>query len=242
MNPSSNVAEPPVSPAPVASGLPAGSRLVIALLGMSLALGGSLVLWVGYGEKPENLIKRGSSRLPVLGEMPDFEFESAAGGTVSRDSLLGRVWIANFVFTSCGGTCPVMSQNMSALSSELGRDPAAREAVRYVSFTVDPERDTPQALSSYAERFEADADRWFFARSTYEATQSFAREAFRLMVDKNAEDGVEPIVHSQSFVLIDAEGRIRGYYDGTNGAATKGLVADAKALVHERGEAAEKSR
>lgn len=217
---------PSLETAPPPAGLVkgAGTRLVIAVLGMGLALTCLFVLRTRTGSVPDTLVKQGDSRLPVLGDVPEFSFPEASGSVVSRESLLGRVWVADFVFTSCGGTCPVMSANMGELHRRIGLDPGLRDRVRFVSFSLDPERDTPDALESHAARFQADRSRWFFARGEFEAIQKFALEGFKLGVHEGVADSVEPIVHSQSFVLIDAEGRIRGYFDGTNGAVMNKLA------------------
>ena len=119
----------------------------------------------------------------------------------------GKMWVADSIFTSGAGTCPLMSQKMAALQ----RSCRPQLQFRLVSFSVNPEYDTPEVLSAYGRQFGAVADRWTFLTGTPEDIQDVAVNGFRLGSVE------EPIYHSTVFTLVDGRGRIRGYYDSNDG-------------------------
>jgi protein SCO1/2 len=163
----------------------------------------------------------------VITSVPDFSLVDRCGETVSRATLEGSVWVADFSFTSCGGACPTMTGQLSALQETLPED------VRLVSFTVDPATDTPMVLASYADRYEAKEGRWFFLTGAKEDIYTLAREGFLLTVDDTLGTEVEPIAHSTRFALIDREGQIRAYYDGTDPEEVARIDLDARLLLVE---------
>jgi protein SCO1/2 len=163
---------------------------------------------------------------PFLGEVPDFALVNRDGQTVRRADLLGAPWIADFIFTRCGASCPMMTMRMARLEKEL-----PDVGTRFVSFSVDPEYDTPQVLQEYAESFGAPG-RWLFLTGEKRAIHRLSREGFKLAVDDATpvnED--EPILHSTRFVLVDGEGKIRGYYEAFDDEAVKKLERDVAALA-----------
>jgi protein SCO1/2 len=164
---------------------------------------------------------------PVLGKVPDFRLTNRDGQTVQRTDLAGAPWIADFIFTRCGASCPMMSLRMAKLERELPRD----LGVRFVSFSVDPGYDTPKVLQEYAESFGAPG-RWLFLTGDKKAIHRLSKEGFKLAVDDGTpvnED--EPILHSTRFVLVDGEGRIRGYYEAFDEEAVKKLMREVEALA-----------
>lgn len=144
--------------------------------------------------------------LPVYGEVPRFDLVAQDGRAFDRALLDGRIWVADFIFTTCAGPCPLMSRKMRELQDALSQQPD----VRLVSFTIDPKRDTPEVLAEYGRRYKADPARWFFLTGDEAVLHSLGRDAFKL----HNVDGT--LVHSTRFVLLDGRGRIRGYY-GTEG-------------------------
>ena len=166
----------------------------------------------------------GEEALPVLAEVPDFSFVERSGKPAGRKDLLGRIWVADFIFTSCAGACPAMTMRMAAVHAALRDVPGAT----CVSFSVDPDRDTLEALRSYADRYSATADRWWFLRGPQAEVVRLQHDGFKM---GHSED---PFIHSQRFVLVDARGRIRGWYDGTEEAPVARLVTDAHLLARER--------
>ncbi len=166
-----------------------------------------------------------SSYPAVLGAVPDFAFEERRGRRVEAKELRGRVWVADFIFTSCAGTCPKMTANMAALERRLP------PGVVLVTFTVDPERDTREVLTAYAEQHGgAASERWLFVRGEREAMQRFAVSGMKLPAQMVGPGGAEEILHSSRFVLVDAEGRIRGYYEGTPPEGVERLLEDVAKL------------
>lgn len=157
------------------------------------------------------------------GAVPDFTLTDESGRPFADRSLRGRVWIADFIFTSCAGACPAMTARMAGLQNELPPE------IHLVSVTVDPARDTPPVLRQYAARYGADPARWHFLTGPAAVLQPLLQQGFRLGF---AEGGgpEEPIIHSQRFVLVDRAGQIRGAYDSTDRAAVRRLVQDARSL------------
>ncbi len=163
--------------------------------------------------------------LPVLGSVPGFSLTERSGRTVTADDLAGHVWIADFVFTRCPDFCPALTSRMSRLQARIagGTDP-----IRLVSVSVDPAHDTPEILRDYATRAKAGPD-WLFLTGTPGDIAALLRGGFKVAW---ADDGppASPITHSDRFVLVDRERRIRGYYHGTEEADVERLARDAIAL------------
>lgn len=224
----STIPEPEPNPS---GGVSTGTMMVAGFVLFALTVFAFLSWWSLYAAKPDMLKKQGSSRLPVMGTVPAFELEERGGERVGLDSLKGRVWIADFIFTRCSGPCIVMSQNMKALQDAVGEDSELSKAIRFVSITADPEWDTPEVLKRYADSHKADAERWMFLTGDHKKIQSLAQEGFKLAAT-GGEAG-EPVIHAQTFALVDGKARIRGYYDGTNGSEVKSLLADARKLAAE---------
>jgi len=171
---------------------------------------------------------------PVLGEVPAFALTERSGAAVTRADLDGRPWVADFIFTRCTGMCPVLSARMAEVR---GRAAAAGLSAHFVSFSVDPTHDTPAVLQAYAERFGAGED-WWFLTGTRQALYDLLGAGFHLSVAERspeavAAEGGELITHSDRFVLVDAAGRIRGYYHGTDAETVPVLLRDLAALQAE---------
>lgn len=171
-----------------------------------------------------------TAALQDFGAVPDFTLVSQTGDTVRSQDLRGP-WIADFMFTTCGSICPVMSAQFEQLSTRLD------DRVRLVSFSVDPERDTPERLAEYAARYGAVPARWLFLTGEKADVRRLVQDGFRLGVDDAAPEdiarGADTILHSTRFVLVDANARIRGYYDSTEGNAMKQLEHDVERLLAE---------
>jgi protein SCO1/2 len=166
---------------------------------------------------------------PVYGRVSDFSFTERSGKQLSRSDLEGTAWIANFIFTRCQGMCPMLSGRMAELQKKF----AATE-IKLVSFSVDPEFDTPEVLTRYAARFGAAEGEWFFLTGDKTAMREFISAGFHLGAeDATPEDlaqGAEPVMHSNRFVLVDQAGNIRGLYDSSEPAKMEELVRDAAEL------------
>ncbi|HZT33832.1 MAG TPA: SCO family protein [Bryobacteraceae bacterium] len=159
--------------------------------------------------------------LPVLGQVPDFQLTAHTGQPFDRKLLEGRVWVADFIFTSCGSSCPMMSAKMRQVQSKVSPE------VDLVSFTVDPEHDTPPVLADYAKRFGAQPGRWYFLTGDRARLNALSFDTFKL----NSVDG--SLTHSTRFVLVDRRGRIRGYYGTVDDQGLGDLLRDIGRLERE---------
>lgn len=170
---------------------------------------------------------------PILGQAPRFELLNRDGRIVSNDDLRGHPWVADFIFTRCALSCPRMTSRMI----ELGRLFPSGSQVARVSFSVDPTYDTPEVLQRYAERWRIDDPQWLFLTGEKESLNSLVTEGFHLALEPNPQSGAaspeEPILHSTRFVLVDATGAIRGYYDVVQGKELERLARDLGALASE---------
>lgn len=168
----------------------------------------------------------------IFGRVPPFKFSAASAKgstTLGSMDLQGHPWVANFIFTHCSGPCPRMSAQMAELQNILPKE------VRLVTFTVDPDRDTPEVLTEYARRFEADPERWIFVCADKRALYKLVFEGFKLpmMEDPSAESGYR-VTHSTKFVLVDGQGRIRRYFESSTDNMKSKIVKAANALATEK--------
>ncbi len=216
----------PADAAPPAAPARRFPRLPFALAGLGFLLSFSILVWAIH---LRNTVVRqaAAAGLPRLALVPPFDAVSEQGTRVTRASYEGKVWIADFIFTSCGGICPVMTSRMKALAADLRNEPD----VRFVSFSVDPDRDTVEALARYAKEAGADPSRWSFLRTGRDRIRALARDGFKLPVEDADPSGAEPILHSSRFVLVDAEGTIRGWYDSEDAGKRVLLAKDARRLA-----------
>jgi protein SCO1/2 len=159
--------------------------------------------------------------LPELGAVESFKLTDQANQAFDSASLKGKVWVADFMFTTCPGPCPRMSSQMHQVQNEL-----EGQGIQLVSFTVDPEHDTPAALAEYSAKFKATPGVWHFLSGEKADLNHLAKDVFKLgVVDGSLE-------HSTRFVLVDQAGQIRGYYLTSEADAIPRLIADAKALLN----------
>ena len=162
--------------------------------------------------------------LPVLFDAASFSLTDQDGKPFSSDQLRGRTWVADFVFTHCPGVCPRMTMQMAGLQKTL-----ANSDLHFVSFSVDPERDTPEVLKAYAKTYDADPARWHFLTGEKAAMFKAARD-MKLTAEPAGVLGPD-IAHAEKFLLVDAQGRVRGAYDSKDDADMKQLAADAVTLT-----------
>ncbi len=209
------------------------NRIVgIVIVGALLLLTG-VVIWSRQGERldakkelqqqnnvrsqlgegrTEDISSGDKIRIPV----PPFRFSQASGGTLGLEDLKGKVWVAQFIFTNCAGFCPEMSKQTELLQERTKDLPD----LHFVSFTVDPERDTLEALKEYSAEYRANDRRWHFLRASQEEIHRLGRDGFMLLNDTDA------LIHSKQAALVDRQGNIRGFFDG----AGPERVSDFKAL------------
>lgn len=229
------------------------------LLGLIALAGGALAVWSLLGGRVAptfGLLTRASQSQGVLealgmyGEVPDFALTERSGRQVTRTDLLGKVWLANFIYTQCAETCPIQTARLARLQAEF----TGEEDLRLVSITVDPERDTLAALSSYAEKYGAHPVRWLFLTGDKRAIYRLAKDGFRLGVvdpdDQTQARGLlrffspQPalathgsrglIMHSSRFVLVDRQARIRAYHLPDDEESLERLRRNVRTLLRER--------
>jgi len=162
--------------------------------------------------------------LPVYWKLPDFQLTSQSAQPFDSKSLDGSIWVADFIFTTCPGPCPRMSAQMRGVQTAV----ASMPDVKLVSFTVDPQRDTPAVLTQYAVRYHAVPGRWFFLTGGQTALEALCRNGFKL----GDVDG--SLVHSTRFVLMDRRSRVRGFYSSSDDAAMPHLLHDIRSLRAEK--------
>ena len=183
-----------------------------------------LLLWLRHLEV--NALRQRT--ISSYGTVPSFQFTNQNGQPFGLAQLAGKIWIADFIYTTCPGPCPMISTRMSELQK-----PLEKTDVHLVSFTVDPEKDTPEVLRGYAEKLHAQSGRWDFLTGAQSAIYHLSRDGFKLAVsDGNEETGIP--VHSTRMVLVDRHGEIRGYYEATEADAVTKLLADTSHLLREQ--------
>jgi protein SCO1/2 len=166
-------------------------------------------------------------------ELPAFTLTDQRGQPFGSADLKGRVWVADFVFTSCPTVCPKLTKRMQELqhrSRNLG------DAFHLVTFTVDPDNDTPERLATYAASYHADAHRWTFLTGKLGDVETTVVKGFKLAMGKDEipeGSGLFSIFHGEKLVLVDDQGLIRGYYDADD-AGLDQLLHDAGVIVNVR--------
>ena len=164
-----------------------------------------------------------SYEIPILKPVPVFSFINQDGDSFTDKDLINKITVLDFIFTSCPGPCPIMTQNMTGLYKDFDQV----EEVQFVSITVDPDVDTQGILKQYAKINGVKDDRWQFLTSSIEAIKDLKKNGFMLYAEEL------PRGHAIKFVLIDQNGQIRKYFDGTEEASMAVLRKDITNLVKE---------
>jgi protein SCO1/2 len=155
--------------------------------------------------------------LPVLARIDGFSLYDQRGKSVKLDDLGGKVWVADFIFTGCQAACPMLTSRMRSLQRHLEEREGklGRELpVRLVSFSVDPEVDTPDKLRAYAAKWGADERRWLFLTGSLEEMNRAVTRGMKIPFEKGGADtSAFDVMHGERLVVVDEAGRIRGYFD-----------------------------
>jgi len=159
--------------------------------------------------------------LPVIGSIPEFEFIDSEGRDISLTNLKGKVWVADFIFTTCTMACPIMTGNMNTIHKKYKKN----DDLRLVSISVYPEYDTPEVLKKYASQYQADTDTWHFLTGNESTVKEVIKDGFKIG------DYEDIIFHSEKFALVDKNGMIRAYYNGMKTEDMKKLKKDIDNLL-----------
>jgi protein SCO1/2 len=169
--------------------------------------------------------------LPVLGQVPAFNLTGLDGKPFSSQALQGKIYVASFVFTSCKNSCPMLTLQMQRLSKLL----PPGDGFALLSISVDPDKDTPKVLAAYAKGLGVNDPRWNFLTGKKAAIKALVEGGFRLSAQPSElvadERGRPDILHSSKLVLVDGQGRIRGYYDGLLGSSVGSIQGHIKRLA-----------
>lgn len=162
----------------------------------------------------------------------DFSFQNQDNKTITQNEINGKVFVAEYFFTTCKSICPIMNKQMQRVQKAI----KGNTNVKILSFTVDPEVDTVEQLKRYANSHNAISGQWHFLTGKKEDLYALARKSFFVLKPAEAAnqgDVGSDFIHTNNFVLVDGKGRIRGYYDGTNTKEITTLLADIKRLENE---------
>jgi len=173
--------------------------------------------------------------LPVLGnpghKVGNFAFTNQEGQTITQDDVKGKIRVVEYFFTTCKGICPKMNENMVKVYEAF----KGNDDVKILSHTVDPKKDTVQAMKEYSLRFDADPKQWMFLTGDKKKLYDMARYDYLVTAaDSSATDIAADFIHTDRFVLVDRDGRIRGTYTGTDMGSVNQLIGDIKTLLQEK--------
>jgi protein SCO1/2 len=197
-------------------------RNLIFLAGLVLALALALV---ARAMRPQ-------PRLPVLGVVPEFHLVDERGAPYDNQAMFGHVSVVDFIFTRCPSSCPRLTARMAELQARLKKDGSG---ARLVSFSVDPENDTPPVLAAYAAKTSADLGRWTFVTGPVDAVMRAVVLGFKMSAAKVYSGANDyDVTHGNWFIVTDGEGGIRGYYPTEEQADFDRMVTDVERLEKEK--------
>ena len=162
----------------------------------------------------------------------NFAFKDQNNKTITQDEVEGRVFVAEYFFTTCGTICPKMNQQMQRVQKAF----KGNDNLKILSFTVNAKVDTVEQMKRYADEHQADDNQWHFLTGKQEDLYALARKSFFVLKPSEAEnqgDVGSDFIHTNNFVLVDKKMRIRGYYDGTSIKEVDRLIRDVDLLLNE---------
>jgi cytochrome oxidase Cu insertion factor (SCO1/SenC/PrrC family) len=207
--------------------------IVVGVLLLVAALAFFYFSFVMLSEAPDPVHTSEARQIDTpLWEVPGFDLVNSEGQSVKKEDLLGKVWVAAFIFTRCQGPCPLITKRMTEIHGRI----AGTEGLRLVSFSIDPSYDQPPILRAYAELWGADAGQWDFLTSSdpvamQELTSAFKVAAFREPDSEGSE--VPNITHSTNVLLIDRQGFVRALYGTVEPGVSAVVAQDMKKLLDE---------
>lgn len=168
----------------------------------------------------------------VFQTIPSFSLTDETGKTFDSNSLKGKIYVASFFFTRCTTICPKITSQLSRVQDTFYQDPE----VQLLSISVDPKFDEPSKLAAYAKRFDANSKQWYFLTGEKKVIYPLVLKGFHVpLADASEYDAAikhpdETFIHSERLVLVDKEGIIRGFYDGTDKKEVDRLLVEIKVL------------
>ena len=176
-----------------------------------------------------NLDSADAEGKPTFHTIPEVNLTAQDGSPFSTASYQGKISVADFFFASCAGTCPRMTNQLTRVQKAF----AGNKDFKIVSYSVDPARDSAQALMNYAIRFHADTAQWKFITGDKKSIYDLARHGYFLPVEPGNGDS-EDFIHSEQLILVDRQSHIRGYYSGIDSASVDSLIVDIRTLLLEK--------
>jgi len=174
-----------------------------------------------------------STELGKLSIVPPFSLTERSGKTITNHDLAGKIWVASFIYTTCPGPCPLITAGMAKIQAAVANDPQ----VQLVSFTVDPDADTPPVLAKYADQYGADPNRWWFLTGPKQPLYDLIQNGFLQVVQDNTGQpsgpGQNKVTHSTYLTLVDGDGNVRGIYNGLETDSRANLLRDIQKLEKE---------
>ncbi|MBA3706164.1 MAG: SCO family protein [Bacteroidetes bacterium] len=165
----------------------------------------------------------------IYHSLPSFKFANQDGDTITNKDYDGKIYVADYFFTTCKSICPKMATELQRVQSVFGY---TKGLVQILSHTVDPEHDSVAVLKAYSDMIHADTKMWNFVTGDKKQLYDIARKGY-LVNAMEGNGGPEDFIHSELFVLVDKEKHIRGIYDGTDIKAVNNLLDDIKVLIAE---------
>jgi protein SCO1/2 len=209
-------------------------KVAIFLTSFFLVLG-VVFIWAVYPDIKKNQESR--LRLPIIDEdrnhhVGTFSFTSQDGKTITNDDVRGKIYVAEYFFATCKGICPRMNENMEKVYQAFKGD----KRVMILSHTVDPKKDTPQALKTYSLRFDADPEQWLFLTGDKKQLYNMARYSYLISAqDDTAGVSIDQdFIHDKHVSLVDGFGRVRGFYDALDPTQVSKLMGDITELLKEK--------
>ena len=206
------------------------NKLKLVLRSTTIVLGIVIVGLVGWRIGRQQQSDTGSSPTAptTYGSVADFRFTDQTNRPFGLSDVAGKIWVADFIFTSCMGPCPMLTQRMSTLQKEF----TDKKDVVFVSFSVDPEHDTPAALRKYAETYQANPNRWHFLTGPRTQLFGLIRDSFHLTVESapGQTPSMNDVLHSIYFVVVGRDGKIVGYFNTDDPDAISSLRSKIRSL------------
>ena len=194
---------------------------------MMILIGLPLGFFFYYKNKIDNLPKQ-ADKVKVYWDAPAFRYATQNGDSLSNEDLKGSVYVADFIFTNCNGVCPNLSKTMALIQLNFKDQPR----LKLVSFSVDPDRDSIPVLKEYSTRYEATDGKWYFLRGEKQRVWDMAQQGFKVPVVYTPEGGVgNEFTHTEKMVLVDADGKIRGFYNGLDKSMMDSLYNNIASLL-----------